>query len=138
MISSPIRIKGQANIKVVSFTGSEVKDLIPQIASLRIEVFHEYPFLYAGDLDYEMRYLKKFLTMKEAIVVAAFDGDVLIGISTGYPFIDEAENLKDVFIAAHRNPRDYFCFGESVLKKSYRGLGIGKTFFEQREYLIVS
>ncbi|HSX10868.1 MAG TPA: hypothetical protein VLF94_04040 [Chlamydiales bacterium] len=125
--------QGRANIKVLSFTGPAVKDLIPQIARLRIEVFPEYPFLYVGDYEYEMRYLKKFLTMKDAIVVAAFDNDELIGISTGFPFIYEAENLKEVLISDQRNPDDYFCFGESVLRKSYRGLKIGKIFFEKRE-----
>lgn len=122
-----------SQIKIVSFTGSEVGRLIPQIARLRIEVFSEYPFLYIGDYDYEMRYLKKFLKMKDAIVVTAFDKDQLIGISTGSPFIYEAETLKKVFIKAHRDPHDYFCFGESVLRKSYRGLGIGKAFFHERE-----
>jgi GNAT superfamily N-acetyltransferase len=127
------KIKKQANIRILSFTSSDVNDLIPQIARLRIEVFPEYPFLYIGNYEYEMRYLKKFLTMKDAIVVAAFDNDELIGISTGFPFIYEDENLKKVLISHHRNPQNYFCFGESVLRKSYRGLGIGKAFFDQRE-----
>lgn len=120
-------------MKIVSFTGTEVKDLIPEIARLRIEVFPEYPFLYVGDYEYEMRYLQKFLTMKDAVVVAAFDGDQLVGISTGFPFIYESANLQEVLTAAHRNPKDYFCFGESVLRKSYRGLGVGKAFFDKRE-----
>lgn len=133
MTHLPKQIKDQANIKILSFTGSEVKDLIPQIARLRIEVFREYPFLYVGDFEYEKRYLQKFIAMKDAIVVGAFDKDELIGLSTGFPFIYEAENLKKVLIAADRNPEEYFCFGESVLRKSYRGLGIGKAFFDQRE-----
>jgi GNAT superfamily N-acetyltransferase len=133
MAYSPIDANSSPNIKVLSFTGSSVGDLIPEIARLRIEVFPEYPFLYVGDYDYEMDYLKKFLTMKDAIVVAAFDGDALIGLATGFPFIYEAKELQQVLIAAHQNPEDYFCFGESVLRKSYRSLGIGKQFFDQRE-----
>lgn len=120
-------------MKVVVYIGQKVQDLIPQIAQLRIEVFVEYPFLYAGNYEYEMRYLKKFLTMKDAIVVAAFDKDTLVGISTGYPFRYEVEGLQQVFRSAHRDPSGYFCFGESVLRKSYRGQGIGKKFFEERE-----
>lgn len=108
-------------------------DFIPQIARLRIEVFAEYPFLYAGDYEYEKRYLQKFLTMKDAIVIAAFDQDEVIGISTGFPMVYEAQNLQDVLIQSGRNPQDYFCFGESVLRKTYRGLGIGKAFIEKRE-----
>lgn len=133
MINPLEKSQDNLNIKVMTITGSQINDWIPQIAQLRIEVFAEYPFLYIGDYKYEMRYLKKFLLMKDAIVVAAFNKDELIGISTGYPFIYEAENLKEVLIADHRNPKDYFCLGESVLRKSYRGLGIGKTFFNLRE-----
>lgn len=132
MIHLPDVVKNQSNIKVISYTGTSVADLIPQIANLRIEVFQEYPFLYIGDYEYEMRYLKKFLTMKDAIVVAAFDQDALIGLSTGYPFTYEAANLKKLFASANRDPKDYFCFGESVLIKTYRGLGIGKEFFARR------
>ena len=126
-------VKMKDNIKVVSYVGQKVADLIPQIAELRIEVFREYPFLYIGDYDYETKYLKKFLTMKDAIVAACFDKDILVGISTGYPFIYESETLKQLFLSHGRNPSDYFCFGESVLRKSYRGLGIGKKFFDERE-----
>jgi GNAT superfamily N-acetyltransferase len=121
------------SIKVISYLGEKVVDLIPQIAELRIEVFAEYPFLYVGDYEYEKLYLKKFTTMKDAIVVACFDHDTLIGISTGYPFIYDAENLKHTLSSHGRKPEEYFCFGESVLRKSYRGLEIGRKFFEERE-----
>lgn len=121
------------SIKIISYTGKKVKTLIPQIAKLRIEVFREYPFLYVGNYEYEMRYLQKFLIMKNAIVVAAFDKENLVGLATGFPFIYETENLKEVLLLSQRDPADYFCFGESVLKKPYRGLGIGKQFMEIRE-----
>ena len=121
------------SIKIVTVTGDKVKALIPEIAALRIEVFREYPFLYIGDLEYEKKYLKKFTTMKDAIVVMVFDHETLIGISTGYPFVYEAENLQELLRSSGRNPEDYFCFGESVLRHTYRGLGIGKRFFEERE-----
>lgn len=121
------------NIRVLSFTGQKVRDFISEIAKLRVEVFKEYPFLYIGDFEYEKRYLEKFMEMENAIVVAAFDGDILVGIATGYPFVYELENLQEVFRSFQHNPADYFCFGESVLKKAYRGLGIGKQFFEERE-----
>ena len=46
--------------------------------------------------------------MKDAIVVAAFDNDELIGISTGFPFIDEAENLKEVLASTDSRPERLF------------------------------
>lgn len=71
--------------------------------------------------------------MKDAIVIVAFDRDLPVGISTGYPFVYETKDLKRVFTSSHRDPNEYFCYGESVLRKSYRGQGIGKKFFEKRE-----
>jgi GNAT superfamily N-acetyltransferase len=121
------------SVKILSLTSSEVKDLGPQIARLRVEVFSEYPFLYIGNYTFEESYPKKFLTMKDAIVVAAFDHNRLIGLATGFPFIYDRGNLQKVLIAAHRNPKEYFCFETSLLSRSYRGLGIGKAFFDQRE-----
>jgi GNAT superfamily N-acetyltransferase len=121
------------NLKIVAFTDDQVMDLIPEIAALRIDVFAEYPFLYVGDLEYEKRYLKKFISMDDAIVVAAFDEKTIVGISTAYPFQYESEYLTNVFIESGLSPQDYYCFGESVLKKQYRGQGIGKAFFAERE-----
>lgn len=125
--------KKRDNIRIISFTGEKVRNFIPEIAKLRVEVFREYPFLYIGDFDYEKRYLEKFTQMKDAIVTAAFDNETLIGIATGFPFIYEAENLQNVFKDFQRDPKEYYCFGESVLKKQYRGIGIGKRFYEERE-----
>ena len=123
----------KSSIKIVSYVGEEVETLIPQIAKLRIEVFAEYPFLYSGDLEYEKRYLKKFSEMEDAIAVACFDGEELVGISTGYPFIYEAKDLQAVLSARGLKPEDYYCFGESVLRKAYRSRGIGNKFFDERE-----
>lgn len=120
-------------MKIIPYKGQEIVELIPEIARLRIEVFVEYPFLYEGDLDYEMRYLNKFTKIKDAIAVAALDGDQLVGVSTGYPFIYEDKNLQKVFLDAGRNPEEYFCYGESVLSKPYRGQGIGNAFYKERE-----
>lgn len=127
------------SLKIISFTREKVKEFIPDMARLRIEVFAEYPFLYAGDYEYEMRYLKKFLTMEDAIVVIAFDSnDTPIGLATGYPFRYEMDHMQKMFIENGMDPERYFCFGESVLRKSYRGQGIGKRFFEERELHVAS
>lgn len=115
-------------MKVATFTQDKIKSWIPEIGKLRIEIFAEYPFLYDGSYDYELEYLKKFLTMEEAIVACAFNQNELIGIATGYPFVYETASLQKVFVQKNDDPKQYFCIGEIVLKKSYRGQGIGKQF----------
>jgi GNAT superfamily N-acetyltransferase len=120
-------------IKILSYTGESIRQFLPDIARLRMEVFLEYPFLYAGDENYEMKYLEKFITSKDAVAAIAFDGKKIIGASTGLPFTAESQDLQKPFTETGLHPKDYFYFGESVLQKQYRRLGIGHRFFDERE-----
>lgn len=122
-----------SNIKIRTFSGTAAKTYIPSIAKLRTEVFREYPFLCIQSLEYEKRYLKKFTQCKDAIVILVFDGSKIVGASTGLPLEEEGLEVQKPFLAQGCNPADYFCFGESVLLKEYRGRGLGHHFFELRE-----
>jgi GNAT superfamily N-acetyltransferase len=65
--------------------------------------------------------------------VAAFDGDRMIGASTGMPLAEEHEPIKAPFVAAGFDvDRIYYC-AESVLLADYRGQGLYRQFFEGRE-----
>jgi len=121
------------NIKIRAFTGNGIKTYIPSIASLRIEVFKEYPVLYVGDTEYESRYLKKFTQCKEAIAILIFDGNKIVGTSTGLPLEDESPDIQKPFLEHGLNPAEYFYFGESALLQPYRGRGLGHHFFDIRE-----
>ncbi|MBS0615783.1 MAG: GNAT family N-acetyltransferase [Verrucomicrobia bacterium] len=123
----------ESAIRVEAYRGEGVRKYIPAIAQLRMEVFREYPFLYIGDEEYEKKYLEKFVTSKEAVVVVAWKGSEIIGVSTGLPFIEESESLHEPFEKLRLPVKDFFYFGESVLQKKYRGLGIGHQFFLLRE-----
>lgn len=122
-----------SHIKIRTFTGGAIKPYIPSIAKLRMEIFHDYPFLYEGDIDFETRYLKKYAQCKDAIAVLVFDGAKIVGASTGLPFEDELPEFKKPFIDAGLPIPECFHFGESVLKKEYRGRGIGHHLFDHRE-----
>ncbi|HAO32021.1 MAG TPA: GNAT family N-acetyltransferase, partial [Candidatus Competibacteraceae bacterium] len=41
--------------------------------------------------------------------------------------------VAEPFVARGDDPRRIFYYGESVLLPDYRGLGLGKRFFEERE-----
>lgn len=120
-------------MEIRSYTGQQVKDHIPEIARMRIEILREYPFLYEGDVEYEKRYLNKFASMKDAITILVFDNGSLVGAATGFPFIYDAENLQQALHSAGFDPKEFYCFGESILKREYRGQGIGSKFVELRE-----
>ncbi|WP_299985421.1 GNAT family N-acetyltransferase [uncultured Ruegeria sp.] len=103
------------------------------VARLRIEVFRVWPYLYDGDLDYERAYLQTYRDSDKAIVVGAFDGDRLVGASTGAPLIDHADDFAAAFVGTDLELSDIFYCAESVLLPQYRGQGAGHRFFDQRE-----
>lgn len=113
--------------------GAELTPYIKELARLRITVFHEFPYLYEGDLDYEAKYLTTYMNASNSVVVLAFDGEVVVGAATGLPLSEETEEVKRPFIDAGFDLNEIFYCGESVLLPSYRGQGAGVAFFKFRE-----
>ncbi len=121
------------NIEIKIFYGKEIDHVINELAKLRIEVFFDYPYLYEGDFEYEKKYLEVYLNSKKSVLVAAYDGNKIIGAATALPLLDEADYVIEPFKNAEMNLSEIYYFGESVLKKEYRGLGLGHKFFDGRE-----
>jgi GNAT superfamily N-acetyltransferase len=122
-----------SGIRIETLTGERLKAHLPDVARLRIEVFRDFPYLYDGDLDYEARYIGSFAASPNALVVAAFDGDAVVGASTAAPMATQMDEVTAPFRARGEDLSRYFYFGESVLSRAYRGSGIGVRFFEERE-----
>ena len=74
-----------SDIRIQSFTGSQVEQYIPEVARLRIEVFREFPYLYDGNIEYEAKYLRTYTISPDSVIVIAFDADKVIGASTAVP-----------------------------------------------------
>lgn len=118
-------------IKTVN--GSDLNNWLPDLAGLRIRVFREYPYLYDGSESYERNYLQRYIDSGEAMVVLALDAGQIVGASTGMPFEHESVTFKNVFARQDIDPGTVFYCGESVLLAGYRGQGIYKQFFRERE-----
>ena len=114
-------------------TGAALEAALDDVARLRIEVFRAWPYLYDGDLDYERKYLQSYRDSDKAIVVGAFDGDRLIGASTGAPLTDHADDFAAAFEGTGLDLSQIFYCAESVLLPDYRGQGVGHKFFDLRE-----
>ncbi len=119
--------------QVRALSGSALVDALDDVACLRINVFHAWPYLYDGDLEYERKYLQSYIDSDRAIVVGAFDADTLVGASTGAPLEDHAEDFAAAFEGSGLRLSDIFYCAESVLLPQYRGQGVGHAFFDQRE-----
>jgi len=122
-----------ANLSVTALYGEQLLPVLDAVARLRIQVFHDWPYLYQGDLAYERDYLAAYAATPDAVCVVARAGDEIVGASTGLPLSDDGPAFQQPFIHAGINPKHVFYFGESVLLPRYRGRGIGHAFFDARE-----
>ncbi len=114
-------------------SGASVESVVPDLARLRVTVFRDWPYLYEGSLDYERKYLAKYIKLPRATIVIAKDGDAIVGASTALPMRDSEAELQKPFVAAGIDPADVYYYGESVLLAEYRGQGAGVRFFVERE-----
>lgn len=117
----------------VTLKGAETTSVFDSLAKLRIAVFRSYPYLYAGSESYEMDYLKIYAASKRSMVFLVFDGSAVVGATTCIPIADETPDVQRPFKDAGLNLDSIFYFGESLLLPSYRGLGLGHRFFDERE-----
>ena len=108
------------------------EEAIEQVAALRIAVFREWPYLYDGTVDFERWYIAKLAEAEGAIIVAAKDGDDVIGVSTGMPLLSEHEELIGPFSEFGFDPAEVFYGAETVTLPEYRGRGLYREFLERR------
>lgn len=121
------------SLRFETLTGAAIAPVIDGLAALRIRVFRDWPYLYDGDLDYERRYLQAYRDNPRAIVVAAFNGNDLVGASTGLPLTDADAEFSSAFAHSPHDPAQIFYCAESVLLAEWRGHGAGHRFFDLRE-----
>lgn len=120
-------------IRVDALRGPAISPILQELAALRITVFRDFPYLYDGDLAYEMSYLQTYVDSPNAIVAAAYDADVLIGAATGLPMTEHEDAFSAPFKQRGYELKDIFYCAESVLLPQFRGKGIGHQFFDLRE-----
>lgn len=120
-------------LRIEALTGAALEAALEEVARLRIEVFRAWPYLYDGSLAYERDYLQSYRNSDLAVVAAAYDGETLVGASTGAPLADHAEDFATAFAGTGLDLAEIFYCAESVLLPGCRGQGAGHGFFDARE-----
>jgi len=118
---------------VRALSGDAIQPWLESVAQLRMTVFRDWPYLYAGDVDYERAYLQAYARSTRSVFVLAFDGDTVVGAATGLPLADDDAAFQTPFVDQDVAVDRVFYFGESVLLPQWRGRGIGHRFFDLRE-----
>lgn len=119
------------DIKVLK--DEDLREALPDLARLRINVFRSWPYIYDGSMDYETRYLQRYAHTDGAVIVGAYEDGQLVGAATGEPLEKEVIQFRRPFEEAGLDPKTIFYLAESVLDPAHRGKGIGHQFFDLRE-----
>ncbi len=120
-------------LRLQRLTRGNIRAYLPELARLRIRVFREYPYLYEGSSAYEEKYLQIYANAPGGVMVLAWDGERVVGASSGLPLSAETSNVIEPLVKAGYDPEQIFYYGESVLLPEYRGQGLGQRFFAERE-----
>ncbi len=126
-------MNGDISIRVLTGNDPALREVVSDLARLRIEIFRDFPYLYDGTLAYEERYISTYLECAESLFVIALDGERVVGVATALPLGEETDEFKQPFIEAGIDPEKVFYCGESVLLAAYRGRGIYRRFLAERE-----
>lgn len=121
------------SLELLRLQGREVHSYLSELADLRLKVFWDFPYLYEGSREYEKKYLETYLKAQHSFILLVKDQDRIVGATTSILAHEEEESFRKPFQEFGLNPREVFYFGESVLLSEYRGKGLGKVFFQERE-----
>ncbi len=121
------------DIRYQTLHGAAICEQLQPLATLRLTVFRDWPYLYEGTLDYERQYLETYARCEQSIAVLAWDGAQCVGATTALPLRRAEGAMRAPFEQAALDIDNTLYFGESVVLGSHRGRGIGMAFFEQRE-----
>lgn len=124
----------RSRLQFRKYKGADISIVFEDLAAMRMKVFREFPYLYeGGDLSYEMKYLQTYADSERSMALTVYDGDSIIGATTCLPLLDETSEVREPFEKNGPDIESVFYFGESIILRPYRGLGLGHLFFDERE-----
>ena len=114
-------------------TGATIADGLNDMATLRLDIFQEYPYLYQGGREDELNYLSTYAEAPDACAILAYDGSSIIGAATGMPLIHEDAQMLDAFAGTTLPLNEIYYVGELLFRPPYRNCGLGQKLLAQLE-----
>lgn len=119
-------------------TGAAIADAVDDLATLRLDIFQEYPYLYRGRREDELAYLGSYAEAADARVILVLDGLTVIGAATGMPLIHEDAQMMEAFSGTAFPLGEVYYVGELLFRPAYRNCGLGRKLLDRMESLIRS
>jgi len=119
-------------------SGHDVTVHLDALATLRLDIFREFPYLYDGTRDSELRYLQVYAQAADACVLTATNGGRVVGAATGIPLMHEQQELREPFAAFPYPLGSIYYVGELLLYPEYRNRGLGMQLLSNLENQIRS
>lgn len=114
-------------------TGSAIADVLDELATLRLGIFREYPYLYQGRREDEVNYLATYAETPDACVILAYEGNTVIGAATGMPLVHEEARMLDAFAGTGLPLDEVYYVGELLFRPAYRQGGLGRKLLAHLE-----
>lgn len=126
-------MKGVKEITEQLLTGAAIADVLEDLATLRLDIFREYPYLYEGRREDELNYLGTYAKTPDACVILAYDGMTVIGAVTGMPLVHEDAQLLDAFAGTTIPLEEIYYVGELLFRSAFRNCGLGQKLLARLE-----
>ncbi|MDA8226695.1 MAG: GNAT family N-acetyltransferase [Desulfitobacterium hafniense] len=129
---------GNMEISERLLTGASITDVLDDLTTLRLGIFSEYPYLYQGKREDELKYLATYAEVPDACTILAYDGLTVIGAATGMPLIHEDAQMLDAFAGTTFPLNQVYYVGELLFRPAYRNCGLGQKLLDRLESHIQS
>jgi len=126
-------------LKIALYTGTEIIPFIKEVSKLRISIFREFPYLYQGNMDYEIEYMDGYKHDSKSTLVVVRDNNRIIGVSTGIPLNSSStivQEIKDILIKNNKKIDNIYYFGEVLVLPKYRGKGLVSKMYKLQENFV--
>lgn len=114
-------------------TGPDAIESLDGVASLRIDIFREFPYLYDGKRGDEIHYLRRYAEKPGACVITVSDGDTLVGAATGIPLQYEHRSMVEPVRVADYPVDEMYYVGEVLFYPKYRNRVLGQRLLSMIE-----
>ena len=119
------------DISIKTFTGKDIAPHLAALGNFRIDIFREFPYVYDGDMEYEIKYLSRYAQCDNSVLLIGKDTRGVACACTGIPLQHELAEFQAPFLQRGLDLADKFYLGEIMIRSDLRGQGMGSRLMTQ-------